>query len=49
MDAAFGCEVSESLLLGTAQRIVELGMRDAGYYYVCFLRERTENKPLTRR
>lgn len=31
---AFGCEVSEDLLLGTARRIVELGLRDAGYYYV---------------
>ncbi|GAB7352312.1 hypothetical protein MBLNU459_g2763t1 [Dothideomycetes sp. NU459] len=31
---AFGCDVSEDLLLGTAQRMVELGLRDAGYEYV---------------
>ena len=31
---AFGCDVSEDLLLGTAQRIVELGLRDVGYHYV---------------
>lgn len=31
---AFGCDVSEDLLLGTAQRMVELGLRDAGYNYV---------------
>ncbi|KAK5136687.1 hypothetical protein LTR08_002340 [Meristemomyces frigidus] len=31
---AFGCDVSEDLLLGTANRMVELGLRDAGYYYI---------------
>jgi len=31
---AFGCDVSEDLLLGTANRMVELGLRDAGYHYV---------------
>lgn len=31
---AFACDVSETLLLGTAQRMVELGLKDAGYQYV---------------
>lgn len=31
---AFGCDVSEDLLLGTATRMVELGLRDVGYYYI---------------
>jgi len=31
---AFGCDVSEDLLLGTARRMAELGLRDVGYYYV---------------
>ncbi|KAJ9143812.1 Alpha-galactosidase [Pleurostoma richardsiae] len=31
---AFGCDVSESLLASTAERIVSLGLRDLGYQYV---------------
>ena len=31
---AFGCKVSEDLLLGTAKKIVDLGLRDLGYNYV---------------
>ena len=31
---AFACDVSEDLLLGTAQKIVDYGLRDAGYTYV---------------
>lgn len=31
---AFGCDVSEKLLLGTAQKIVDYGLRDLGYRYV---------------
>ncbi|KAF2725802.1 glycoside hydrolase family 27 protein [Polychaeton citri CBS 116435] len=31
---AFGCDVSEDLLLGTASRIVDIGLRDVGYQYV---------------
>ena len=31
---AFGCDVSEDLLLGTAQKIVDVGLRDLGYNYV---------------
>jgi|SRR5271156_6503085 len=31
---AFGCDVSESLLLETAQKIVDYGLRDLGYYYI---------------
>ncbi|MCJ1250934.1 hypothetical protein MMC30_008162 [Trapelia coarctata] len=31
---AFGCQVSETLLLGTANQIVSLGLRDLGYTYV---------------
>lgn len=31
---AFGCNVSETLLLETAQMIVDYGLRDVGYYYV---------------
>ncbi|KAK4557099.1 hypothetical protein LTR86_006080 [Recurvomyces mirabilis] len=47
---AYGCDVSESLLLGTARRMVELGMRDAGYYYVvlddCWSAGRSSNGTL---
>lgn len=31
---AFGCAVSQDLLVETAERMVELGLRDVGYYYV---------------
>lgn len=31
---AFGCDVSEDLLLGTARRIASSGLRDVGYQYV---------------
>ena len=31
---AFGCSVSEQLLLNTASKIVSYGLRDAGYHYV---------------
>ena len=31
---AFGCDVSEDLLLGTAQKIVSYGLKDLGYEYV---------------
>ena len=31
---AYGCDVSEELLLGTGKRMVDIGLRDAGYYYV---------------
>lgn len=31
---AFGCDVSEDLLLGTAQLIVDYGLKDLGYHYV---------------
>lgn len=31
---AYGCDVSEELLLSTGKRMVEIGLRDAGYYYV---------------
>lgn len=31
---SFGCSVSEELLLGTAERIVNYGLRDLGYRYV---------------
>jgi alpha-galactosidase len=31
---AFGCDVSEDLLLSTAAKIVNLGLRDLGYNYV---------------
>ncbi|KAK3672358.1 hypothetical protein LTR78_007665 [Recurvomyces mirabilis] len=47
---AYGCDVSENLLLGTARRMVELGMRDAGYYYVvlddCWSSGRSNNGTL---
>ena len=31
---AYGCDVSEELLLNTGKKMVDLGLRDAGYYYV---------------
>lgn len=31
---AFGCDVSEKLLIDTAQSLVHLGLRDLGYNYV---------------
>lgn len=47
---AFGCEVSEELLLGTAQKIVDYGLRDLGYRYVilddCWSAGRTPNGTL---
>lgn len=47
---AYGCAVSEDLILGTARRMVELGMRDVGYYYVvlddCWSSGRTANGTL---
>ena len=47
---AFACEVSETLLLGTAQKIVDLGLKDLGYNYVvlddCWSDGRYENGSL---
>ena len=47
---AFGCNVSETLLLGTAQKIVDYGLRDLGYYYIvlddCWSSGRTANGTL---
>ena len=47
---AFACDVTEELLLGTAQKIVDYGLRDLGYYYVvlddCWSAGRTENGSL---
>ena len=47
---AFGCNVSETLLLGTAQKIVDYGLRDLGYYYIilddCWSAGRTANGTL---
>ncbi|KAF6221205.1 hypothetical protein HO133_002060 [Letharia lupina] len=47
---AFGCKVSEELILTTAQKIVELGLRDLGYYYIilddCWSSGRTSNGTL---
>ena len=44
---AFACDVSEDLILGTAQKIVDYGLRDAGYTYVilddCYQDGRYEN------
>jgi alpha-galactosidase len=31
---AFGCDVSEDLILGTSQEVVGLGLRDLGYNYI---------------
>ena len=47
---AFGCNVSETLLLGTAQKIVDLGLKDLGYNYVilddCWSNGRYDNGSL---
>ncbi|CAF9938740.1 MAG: hypothetical protein ALECFALPRED_007831 [Alectoria fallacina] len=47
---AFGCKISEELILTTAQKIVELGLRDLGYYYIilddCWSNGRTSNGTL---
>ena len=47
---AFGCAVSEDLLLGTAQKIVDYGLRDLGYHYVilddCWSAGRSSNGTL---
>ncbi|MCJ1399640.1 hypothetical protein MMC11_002842 [Xylographa trunciseda] len=47
---AFGCSVSEDLLLGTAQKIVYYGLRDLGYQYVilddCWSAGRSSNGTL---
>ena len=44
---SFGCDVSEDLLLGTARKIVTLGLKDLGYNYVilddCWSNGRYEN------
>ncbi|CAI4061311.1 hypothetical protein SKDZ_07G0040 [Saccharomyces kudriavzevii ZP591] len=46
----FACDVSEQLLLGTADRISELGLKDLGYKYVilddCWSSGRTSNGTL---
>ncbi|KAF2153881.1 glycoside hydrolase family 27 protein [Myriangium duriaei CBS 260.36] len=47
---AFGCSVSEDLLTGTAQRMSDIGLKDAGYNYVilddCWSAGRYENDTL---
>ena len=47
---AFGCDVSEELLLNTAQSIVAYGLRDAGYQYIllddCWSAGRSSNGSL---
>lgn len=47
---AYGCRVSEELLLTTAQAMVDYGLRDLGYYYVilddCWSSGRTPNGTL---
>ncbi|KAF2462248.1 alpha-galactosidase precursor [Lineolata rhizophorae] len=47
---AFGCDVSEDLLLGTAEKIVQLGLQDVGYHYVilddCWSAGRDDNDTL---
>jgi len=47
---AFGCDVSEALLLQTAHRMVALGLRDSGYHYIvlddCWSNGRYENGSL---
>ena len=30
----FACDVSQDLMTSTAQRIVDIGLRDVGYYYI---------------
>ncbi|KAL9121057.1 MAG: hypothetical protein Q9187_002385 [Circinaria calcarea] len=47
---AFACDVSEDLLLGTAEKIVDYGLHDLGYNYVilddCWSVGRTSNGTL---
>ncbi|KAL8822243.1 MAG: hypothetical protein Q9191_007016, partial [Dirinaria sp. TL-2023a] len=47
---AFGCDVNEDLLLSTAEKIVDYGLRDLGYYYVilddCWSAGRSSNGTL---
>lgn len=47
---AFGCDVSEDLLLNTAQKMVDIGLRDLGYNYVvlddCWSNGRMDNGTL---
>ncbi|KAL1297439.1 hypothetical protein AAFC00_004969 [Neodothiora populina] len=46
----FACDVDEELILSTAQTLVDLGFRDAGYHYVvlddCWSDGRTSNEML---
>ncbi|PNS16653.1 Vacuolar protein sorting-associated protein 1 [Sphaceloma murrayae] len=46
----FACDVSEDLLVSTAQKMVDIGLRDAGYNYVvlddCWSEGRYENRTL---
>ncbi|PSK36014.1 hypothetical protein B9Z65_5829 [Elsinoe australis] len=46
----FGCDVDEELLVSTAQKLVDIGLRDAGYNYVvlddCWSEGRYENRTL---
>ncbi|KAI9734633.1 MAG: hypothetical protein M1834_002234 [Cirrosporium novae-zelandiae] len=47
---AFGCDVSEELLLQTARKITDYGLQDAGYHYIvlddCWSAGRTANGSL---
>lgn len=47
---AFACSVSEDLLVSTAQRMLDVGFRDVGYYYIilddCWSDGRTANGTL---
>ena len=47
---AYGCDVDQALLLNTAKYMVNLGLRDAGYYYVvlddCWSNGRYDNDSL---
>ena len=47
---AYGCDVSEELLLSTGKKMVDLGLRDLGYYYVilddCWSNGRYDNGSL---
>lgn len=47
---AFGCDVSEDLLIDTATRMTQIGLKDAGYQYVilddCWSDGRWENGTL---
>lgn len=44
---AFGCSVSDDLLLNTAQRLADTGLRDLGYKYIvlddCWSKGRDEH------